>query len=280
MLSFIKSFLRNTPPRGLTRGPGRPSAFLCSATTKFALLGSLSFLFIPGRLQGETDVKDHKDRLSYSIGIEAGKLVKQQMIDVDLAQLRVGIADGLRGTPRMSESQLHDTLTALQTSVAEKRAAARKAEGEKNVVEGPRFLAENKTKEGVMTTPSGLQYKVLRAGSGPSPTDSDRVVINFVGMKIGGEEFENSQKSGHAETVPVNRMIKGWREGLKLMNAGAKFRLFVPPDLAFGKVGAGVIAPNATLIFDMELLGIVPPKGPAPVGAGPSPADAVSPSKQ
>jgi FKBP-type peptidyl-prolyl cis-trans isomerase FkpA/FKBP-type peptidyl-prolyl cis-trans isomerase FklB len=138
-------------------------------------------------------------------------------------------------------------------------------------VEGPRFLAENKAREGVKTTASGLQYKILHEGTGPTPKLTDRVVVNFTGMTIDGREFENSYKSGHAETLPIDRVIKGWREGLQLMNEGSKFRLFVPADLAYGKNGAGVIAPNATLIFNMELVGIVPAPATASVDIHNSP---------
>ncbi|MGH9569716.1 MAG: FKBP-type peptidyl-prolyl cis-trans isomerase, partial [Candidatus Angelobacter sp.] len=126
-----------------------------------------------------------------------------------------------------------------------------------NKKEGEAFLAANKTKEGVITTPSGLQYKVLKQGTGPKPTTTDKVVCNYKGTLINGKEFDSSYKRGEPATFPVNGVIKGWTEALQLMPVGSKYQLFIPADLAYGERGAGAdIGPDATLIFEVELLSI------------------------
>lgn len=225
----------------------------------------------------EPELKDQKSKLSYVVGLQAGQLIKSRQTDVNEEVLKAGIDDGLNGKkPRLNESEVKELLASIDNDFQEKRAADRKAAGEKNALEGPKFLAENKIKEGVITTPSGLQYLILHEGDGPIPKESDRVVINFIGMSTDGKEFENTYKSGHAETVFVNRMIMGWREALLMMKSGSKYRLFVPANLAFGTTGAGAVAPNAALIFDLELLGVVP-IAPSPAGARNLPKAAASP---
>ena len=245
---------------------------------KTSLLIIAASLVLTPLALAETELTDQRDKLSYSIGLQAGRSIKRRSFDVDPEILKAGIEDGLNGRkPRMEASEMQALMKSVENDIREKRRAARKADGEKNAVEGPKFLAENKTKDGVKTTASGLQYKILQEGTGPTPKENDRVVVNFIGMTIDGKEFENTHSSGHAETLPVDRMIKGWREGLQLMKVGSKFRLFVPADLAFGKLGAGAVAPNATLIFDMELLGIPETPMPTPVNARPMPDASASP---
>ena len=232
-------------------------------------------------LAAETELKDQKDKISYGIGLDIGATLKRQMIDVDEQILNAGIQDGLSGKkPRLTENQMKEVMSKAQEDMSNNLAAAKKAAGEKNALEGPKFLAENKTKEGVKTTASGLQYKVLSEGSGPTPKETDTVAINFTGKSIDGKEFESTYKTGRPEELPVNRMIKGWREGFQLMKVGSKFQLFVPADLAYGKNGAGPVAPNATLIFEMELLEIVPSgKVESPLAA-PAPKAQTSPKER
>jgi FKBP-type peptidyl-prolyl cis-trans isomerase FklB len=177
-------------------------------------------------------------------------------------------------------------LMQLQKEMQEKQQAKAAAEGDANKKEGDAFLAANKTKEGVVTLPSGLQYKILKEGNGPKPTASDSVVCNYKGTLINGTEFDSSYKRGEPATFPVTGVIKGWTEALQLMPVGSKWQLFIPPDLAYGPRGTpgGPIGPNATLIFEVELISIKdknppPDKVPAP-GAAPekSPAGAATSS--
>ena len=154
--------------------------------------------------------------------------------------LNKGIQDGLSGKKAlMTDEQMKETMAAFQKDMMEKQAAAKKAAGEKNAAEGKKFLAENKTKEGVKTTASGLQYKVLKEGTGPSPKETDTVKVNYRGTTIDGTEFDSSYKRGEPATFPVNRVIKGWTEALQLMKAGSKYQFFIPADLAYGERGAG-----------------------------------------
>jgi FKBP-type peptidyl-prolyl cis-trans isomerase FklB len=208
----------------------------------------------------ETELKDQKEKVSYSIGIDIGNTLKRQMIDVNAELLNRGIRDGLSGTkPLLTEEQIKETMSAFQKDMMAKQTAAKKATGEKNAAEAKKFLAENKAKEGVKTTASGLQYKVLKEGTGPSPKATETVKVNYRGTTLDGTEFDSSFKRGQPASFPVNRVIKGWTEGLQLMKVGSKYQLFVPADLAYGERGAGSdIGPNATLIFEVELLGITP----------------------
>ena len=219
----------------------------------------------------ETQLKDQKEKVSYSIGLDIGSTLKRQLIDVNAELLNKGIQDGLSGNkPLMTDEQVKETMATFQKEMMAKQAAAKKATGEKNAAEGKKFLEENKNKEGVKTTASGLEYKVLKEGTGPSPKATDTVKVNYRGTTIDGTEFDSSYKRGEPATFPVNRVIKGWTEALQLMKAGSKYQLVIPADLAYGERGAGSdIGPNATLLFDVELVEIVPP-GTTPT---PKPAD-------
>jgi FKBP-type peptidyl-prolyl cis-trans isomerase FklB len=201
--------------------------------------------------------------------------MKRQMIDVNDEILNAGIKDGLSGAkPRMTDEEVKEVMSTFQKDMMAKQAAVRKATGEKNAAEGKKFLEENKTKEGVKTTASGLQYKVLKEGTGTPPKATDTVKVNYRGTTIDGKEFDSSYKRGEPATFPVNRVIKGWTEGLQLMKPGSKYQFFVPADLAYGERGAGAdIGPNATLVFDVELLEVVPP------GATSSPKPAMAPKQ-
>jgi FKBP-type peptidyl-prolyl cis-trans isomerase FklB len=208
----------------------------------------------------ETELKDQKDKVSYSIGIDIGNTLKRQLIDVNAELLDRGIRDGISGAkPLLTDQQVKETMATFQKDMMAKQAVVKKAAGEKNAAEAAKFLAENKTKEGVKTTASGLQYKVLKEGTGPTPKATDTVKVNYRGTTIDGTEFDSSFKRGQPASFPVNRVIKGWTEGLQLMKVGSKYQLFVPANLAYGERGAGSdIGPNATLIFEVELLGITP----------------------
>jgi len=164
---------------------------------------------------------------------------------------------------------MQTVLTAASQEIRKKQAAAQAEKGEQAKAEGDKFLAENKTKEGVVTLPSGLQYKILKPGTGEKPTFEDTVVCNYKGTLINGTEFDASEKHGGPATFPVKGVIAGWTEALQLMPAGSKWQLFVPSNLAYGPQGPGDIGPNATLIFEVELVSVQ--KAGAAPGAGAQP---------
>ncbi len=203
-------------------------------------------------------LKNEKDKISYSMGVDIGKRLKQQSIDFDPDLFAKGLKDVYSGGEvLLTDQEIKETLTAFQKTLIAKQAEARKHMGEKNKQEGDAFLIENKQKEGVTTLPSGLQYTVIEAGTGKTPKATDTVVTNYRGTLINGTEFDSSYKRGKPATFPVNGVIKGWTEALQLMKEGAKWKLFIPSDLAYGERGAGnTIGPNATLIFDIELISV------------------------
>ncbi|MGA8151455.1 MAG: FKBP-type peptidyl-prolyl cis-trans isomerase [Terriglobales bacterium] len=201
-----------------------------------------------------------KDKLSYAIGADMAGRLKSQSIDVDPIWLSRGLKDVFAGTkPLMTQDEVHAAILDLQNQLRQKQMALMKELGDKNKKEGDAFLAENKGKEGVVTLPSGLQYKILKAGDGEKPKATDTVVCNYRGTLISGEEFDSSYKRGQPVTFPVTGVIKGWTEALQLMPIGSKWQLFIPPDLAYGERGHGnEIAPESTLVFEVELISIQP----------------------
>jgi FKBP-type peptidyl-prolyl cis-trans isomerase FklB len=233
--------------------------------------------------QSVTALTTSKQKASYAIGMNWGTGLHRQAIDVDTAALLQGMKDALAGGKTLlTEDEARAALMQLQKEMQEKQQAKAAAEGEANKKEGDAFLAANKSKEGVVTLPSGLQYKILKEGNGPKPTATDSVVCNYKGTLINGTEFDSSYKRGEPATFPVTGVIKGWTEALQLMPVGSKWQLFIPSDLAYGPRGTpgGPIGPNATLIFEVELISIKeknppPDKVPAP-GAATAPAGAAS----
>jgi len=206
----------------------------------------------------EQELKTQKERISYVVGLEMANNLKKNMIDLDVETLVRGVKDALSGAkPLMTEQERKETIVALQNELQAKQQELTKAIAEKNKKEGEAFLAENKNKQGVITMPSGLQYKILADGKGKSPKATDAVSVNYRGMLIDGTEFDSSYKRGQPETFVVNRIIPGWTEALQLMKPGSKWQLFIPPDLAYGERGTGgPIGPNAVLIFEVELISI------------------------
>jgi FKBP-type peptidyl-prolyl cis-trans isomerase len=203
-------------------------------------------------------LKTQKEKVSYSLGADVAKNFKKLGVDVDMDMLVKGMKDVFSGEKLlMSEEELRTTMTALQGELRQKQMESAKAAGDDNKKAGEAFLAENKNKEGVVTLPSGLQYKVLKAGDGKKPADTDTVECHYRGTLINGTEFDSSYSRGQPASFKVTGVIGGWTEALKLMPVGSKWQLFIPPQLAYGERGAGrEIGPNATLIFDVELLGI------------------------
>src|SRR6266576_1635617 len=216
-------------------------------------------------------LKDQKDKVSYSIGLNIGFNLGRQNVQVNPDLLAAGIKDGIAGKPQLTQDQIKEVMTAFEKDMQQKQKAA----GEKNAAEGTKFLEENKKKEGVKTTASGLQYKAIKEGTGAQPKGNDTVTVNYRGTLINGTEFDSSYKRGQPATFPLNGVIKGWTEGLQLMKAGSKYQFFVPPNLAYGDRALGPdIAPNSTLIFDVELLGVKPAEaGPSPGAPAPPKAN-------
>lgn len=203
-------------------------------------------------------LKTKKEKISYGIGVSVAKSFKPQGIEVDVEALVKGMRDVLSGGKLlMTENELQTTMSAFQAELKQKQTQGAKMAATENKKEGADFLAGNKTKPGVVTLPSGLQYKIIKAGNGKKPVGSDTVECHYRGTLINGTEFDSSYRRGQTASFPVSGVIPGWTEALKLMPVGSKWQLFVPSQLAYGAQGAGRdIGPDATLIFEVELLAI------------------------
>jgi len=230
---------------------------------------------ISAQAEDKSVLKDQKQKVSYSYGVNYGNYLKRQSADLDLDVFVKGMKDALgSGTTLLDEKEIRDTITAYSKELRAKQEEKNKIIGEKNKKEGEAFLAENAKKPGITTTPSGLQYKVLSEGSGPSPKSNEVVTVNYRGTLIDGTEFDSSYKRGQPYTTSVMGVVKGWTEALQMMKVGSKWQLFVPSNLAYGeRAGGRDIGPNAVLIFEVELLGIKPPT-PMP-GAQPVTSDII-----
>jgi FKBP-type peptidyl-prolyl cis-trans isomerase FklB len=211
-----------------------------------------------GKSAGVTTLKTQKEKFSYALGLNLGTSLHKQSVDVDPNIVAQGLKAALAGGKTlMTPEEAQAALTAVQNDLRQKQMEKMKVAGDANKKEGETFLEANKAKEGVVTLPSGLQYKILKAGTGPKPTASDTVVCNYRGTLINGKEFDSSYKRGQPATFPVGGVIKGWTEALQLMPVGSKWQLFIPSSLAYGERGAGGdIGPDATLIFEVELMSI------------------------
>jgi FKBP-type peptidyl-prolyl cis-trans isomerase len=232
----------------------------------FFLFITLAAMAAPVLAQDRPALKDTKDKVSYSIGLDIGGNLKRNKIDVNSDALSAGIKDGVTGAkPLMTDAEVQEVMTQFSKDMQEKTNAARQEAAQKNKTEGEKFLAENKNKPDVKTTGSGLQYKMIKEGSGTPPKATDNVVVNYRGTLIDGTEFDSSYKRGQPATFPVNGVIKGWTEALQLMKPGSKYELFIPSNLAYGERGAGAdIGPNATLKFEVELLSVKSAASPSP----------------
>jgi FKBP-type peptidyl-prolyl cis-trans isomerase FklB len=199
-----------------------------------------------------------KQKASYSIGLDIGDTFKKQEMDLDAAALARGIRDALSGSKRlMTEKEAGDCLSLFRQEMTGKQEARMRALGERNRLEGERFLAANKAQAGVVVLPSGLQYRELAAGTGITPKASDTVITHYRGTLLDGSEFDSSYKRGEPARFAVDQVIRGWTEALQLMKVGAKWQLFVPSNLAYGERSPGPeIGPSSTLIFELELIGI------------------------
>jgi FKBP-type peptidyl-prolyl cis-trans isomerase FklB len=210
------------------------------------------------RTAGPLVLKTDKDKISYAIGVNIGTSLHKDKVDVDPAIFLRGLKDALAaGKLAMTDDQMRAALGALQAGLRKKQETEMAVAGDANKKAADAFLAENKSKQGVVVLPSGLQYKIIKEGTGPKPTATDTVECQYRGTLIDGKEFDSSYKRGQAAKFPVNGVIKGWTEALQLMPVGSKWQLYVPGDLAYGNRGAGPdIGPNTLLIFDVELVSI------------------------
>lgn len=260
------------PPASTTQTPGAKTP----AKTPAAKTGSTT-----AKTPTVVKLETQKDKASYAIGLNIGKGMRKDSVDVDPSILLRGLKDGLSGGKTlMTDDEARAAMAALQNDLRAKHEAKMQELGETNKKQGEAFLAENKTKDGVVTLPSGLQYKVLKEGDGPKPTAADTVVCDYKGTLIDNTEFDSSYKRGQPATFPVSGVIKGWTEVLQLMPVGSKWELFIPSELGYGTRGGpgGAIGPNATLIFEVELKSIQPKAQSQVPNAMPTPKPSPNPN--
>ncbi|MDX2480322.1 MAG: FKBP-type peptidyl-prolyl cis-trans isomerase [Desulfuromusa sp.] len=225
---------------------------------KILIVLLLSF-FVVGAVCAEDKFKSKQEEIGYAIGMNIGTNMKQQKVDVDADQLAAGLTAVLKGENTiLSQEEMGQILTAYQQEMQMKQMAEMAAEAAKNEKLAEDYLAKNGAQEGVVTLGSGLQYKIITAGTGASPKVDSNVQVHYRGTLLDGTEFDSSYKRGEPATFPVNGVIPGWTEALQLMKEGAKWQLVIPAQLAYAERGAPpMIPPNATLIFDVELLKIL-----------------------
>ena len=212
--------------------------------------------------------KDQKDKFSYALGLNLGMNFKKQNIDVNTDMIAAGVKDGVSGKPQMTTDQIREVMMNFEKDMQAKQVES----GKKNEADAEKFLADNKKKDGVKTTASGLQYKVMKEGNGAQPKSTDNVTVNYRGTLMDGTEFDSSYKRGQPATFPVAGVIKGWTEALQLMKVGSKYQLFIPPALAYGAQSPSPqIPPNSLLIFEVELMNVQPPTS-SGTAASPAPS--------
>jgi FKBP-type peptidyl-prolyl cis-trans isomerase len=266
------------PPAASTTTPATPK----SQTSTTAKSGTTAAKKTPVPLV----LKTEKDKASYAIGMNIGKglaeNMKKDQVEVNNDILLRGLKDALAGNKSLlTDEQIQAALTTLQNDLRKHQQELHDAEVAKNSSAGAAFLAANKAKPGVVTLPSGLQYKIVTEGNGPKPTANDVVICNYKGTLIDGTEFDSSYKRGKPASIPVGRVIKGWTEALQMMPVGSKWELYIPPTLGYGEAGTngGPIGPDATLIFEVELVSIQP-KAEAKPAPAPGTAPEVQPKAQ
>lgn len=229
-----------------------------------------------GQAPAAGGLKTQKEKVSYAIGMEMGKGVKAQGIDVDPALLAQGLRDAISGAKsQLTEDELKQVIGSLQAEMRQKQMQAMEMAASENKTKGDAFLAENGKKDGVVTLPDGLEYKIITAGTGKKPAESDTVLCNYKGTFVDGQEFDSSAQAGRPVPFEVKNVIPGFKEVLQMMPVGSKWMVVVPSNLAYGERGAGngAIGPNATLVFEIELVSI------EDAAAAPAPAPAPAPGK-
>lgn len=228
------------------------------------ILAAATLTLLAGCKQAGQDAADitletEQQKVAYGMGLSLGTRLAQEPMDIDVDAFNLGIRHALKGEEAlMTQEEVASTLQAFQQQQMAKRQEEMMQLADKNKAEGDAFLAENAAKEGVMTTESGLQYKVITEGTGDKPSAEDVVEVHYKGTLIDGTEFDSSYKRNSTVKFPVGGVIPGWTEALQLMPVGSKWELYIPSDLAYGPggTGGGPIGPNATLIFEVELIGI------------------------
>jgi len=224
-----------------------------------AIIISLGLVSCNRNKVDKSDLKTLKDKASYALGLDIGKNMRKGQMEVDADKLLAGIKEGLLSDTSkvLTDAEVEKVMEQFQQELVGKQQKQMKADADKNKKEGEAFLKENTKKQGVVTLPSGLQYKVIAAGKGKKPTLDNKVVVNYRGTFINGKEFDSSIKRGQPAVFPVKGILKGWEEALQLMSVGDKWNIYLPADLAYGDRGAGgIIPPGATIIFEVELLDI------------------------
>jgi FKBP-type peptidyl-prolyl cis-trans isomerase FklB len=242
-----------TPPADApVKAPASPTAKKATTTTKTGAAAT-------AKTGTTVTLKTKKEKASYALGMNIGTGLHRQGVTMDPALVAKGLRDAMNGSKTlMTEDEARAALTQLQTEVREKMQAKTQEAAGPNKKAGDEFLATNKTKDGVVTLPSGLQYKILKAGTGPKPTAADTVSCHYKGTFIDGKEFDSSK--GEPVSFPVTGVIKGWTEALQLMPVGSKWQLWIPGDLAYGDGGRPGIPPASTLVFEVELVSIAEAK--------------------
>jgi FKBP-type peptidyl-prolyl cis-trans isomerase len=201
-----------------------------------------------------------KQKASYALGYNMGRQIKDMATELDMDIILQGFKDSALGNKeQIPFAEMNKIFQEFYSDYSKRMQEKRRIQGEKNLARGEAFLKENAKKQGVKVTQSGLQYMVIKEGTGPKPKANDQVKVHYRGTQIDGKEFDSSYKRGQPNTFPLQRMIRGWVEGLQLMSVGSKYKFFIPAKLAYGERGQRDIAPNAVLIFEVELLGIEPP---------------------
>jgi FKBP-type peptidyl-prolyl cis-trans isomerase FklB len=222
----------------------------------FALAGLMTSAVFAA--DAASDLNSNQQMVSYSIGVDLGRNMAKQKLDLDISSLTAGLKDGFAGSQlKLSEDKMKEVLMNFQKEFISKRNAEVQQKSQQNLKSGQDFLANNKKQAGVVTLPDGLQYKVVTMGTGPKPTETDTVKVDYTGTLINGTVFDSSEKQGQPISFKVNQVIKGWTEILQLMPVGSTFQVFIPSDLAYGAQAVGnVIGPNETLIFTIHLISI------------------------
>ncbi|MCK9210256.1 MAG: FKBP-type peptidyl-prolyl cis-trans isomerase [Ignavibacteriaceae bacterium] len=225
--------------------------------TVLLIISSLVLFSCGEKISKSTDLKSSKEKASYSIGFRIAKDFRSNKLDVDSEIVAKGFKDGLYGKQLLTDEQINKVLMDFQREMYEKKMKEAQGLSGKNKKDAEIFLAQNKSKPGIKTTASGLQYLVIKSGSGVSPKATDKVKVHYIGKLLNGTEFDNSYKRNQPAVIQLNAVIKGWGEALQLMKVGDKWELFIGPDLGYGDAGAGdVIPPGSLLIFEVELMGI------------------------
>jgi len=222
-----------------------------------AVILTIGLLFTVSYAAEKLELKNQKDKESYSLGYRFGDSLKAQHLELNLKAYTSGIKDSLeKKSPLLSQEEISKIISEIQARAMAARQKELKEMAEKNMALGKAFMEENGKKEGVKTLPSGLQYKVLAEGSGRAPKETDEVMAHYKGTLIDGQEFDNSYTRGTPLTFRADKIMPGWKEIIPLMEEGSKWQVFIPPQLAYGEQGVGPIPPGSTLIFEIELIAI------------------------